>query len=100
VTSNETTEKCYWCGGDHDPKNCPIADQEKLRRCYQAIAGPLIEGDYIGPLRGEVQICLNVINYHKAFEEACRELLGYQTFRKVQDRAYQIRRDKYGKLLW
>jgi hypothetical protein len=98
--SGKVTEKCYWCGGEHHPKECPIANEEKLRRCYQAIAGPLIEGDYIGPLRGEVQICLNVIHYHKAFEEAAEEILGYRKYREIQERAWQIRRDKYGKLLW
>ena len=93
-------ETCYWCGQNHNPKDCPIGNEEKLKRCYRAIAGPLIEGDYIGPLRGEVNVCLNVIHYHFAFEEAVKEILGYKKYRELQDRAYQIRRDKYRTLLW
>jgi hypothetical protein len=92
---------CYWCGkSDHEPKDCPSSREEKLRRCFQAIADPLIEGDYIGTERGEVNICLNVIHFHKAFEEAAAELLSPEQCQKIRERAYEIRAKKYGRLLW
>jgi hypothetical protein len=93
-------KSCYWCGQDHKPEECPIAREEKLRRCYQAIASPLIEGDYIGPLRGEVNVCLNVIHYLKAFEEATKKTVTPEAYREIQNLAYKIRKEKYGSLLW
>jgi len=71
-----------------------------MRRAYQAIAGKLIEGDYIGPMRGEVNVCFNMIHYYKAFEEAARQILTESSFQQLRDRAYKIREEKYGKLLW
>jgi hypothetical protein len=98
--SNQRFEKCFWCGGDHDPKDCPVGNEQKLKRCFQAIAAPLIDGDYIGPLRGEVNVCLNVIYYYKAFEEAAEEILEPEKVKQIRERAYEIRRKKYGTLLW
>jgi hypothetical protein len=92
---------CYWCGkSDHDPKDCPSSNEEKLRHCYQAVTGPLIGGDYIGPMRGEVNVCLNVIHFHLAFEKAAKKLLTREQLRAVLEEAYSIRAKEYGRLLW
>jgi hypothetical protein len=92
---------CYWCGSkDHKADDCPVTPEEKLQRCWQEVAGALVEGDYIGPLRGEVNICLNVINYYKALGKAVDELCDKEQIKRIRDRAYQIRRERYGRLLW
>jgi hypothetical protein len=57
-------------------------------------------GDYIGSLRGEVNICLNVINYYKALGKAVDELCDKDLRKRIVDRAYEIRRERYGRLLW
>lgn len=94
-------EHCYWCGSkDHQPKDCTTSITEKIRRCYQAVARPLIEGDYIGPLRGEVNVCLNVIHFYQAYLEASKQLLPKDQLREIRELAYKIRREKYGNLLW
>ena len=94
-------ESCYWCGSkDHRADCCLVAPEEKLRRCWQKVAGALVEGDYIGPLRGEVNICLNVINYYKALGKAVDELCDRDLRKRIVDRAYEIRRERYGRLLW
>lgn len=92
---------CAWCQSpNHLSKDCPISEQDKMRRCFQAIADPLIEGDYCGPLRGEVNVCLNVIHYHKAFEQAALELLSTEKCDELRQRAYVIRAKNWGRLPW
>jgi hypothetical protein len=94
-------DSCYWCGSkDHMADDCPVAPEEKLLRCWQEVAGALVEGDHIGPLRGEVNVCLNVINYHKALGKAVEELCDKEQIKRIRDRAYQIRRERYERLLW
>jgi hypothetical protein len=93
-------ETCYWCGREHAPKDCPVGNEEKLKRCFRAVTAPLIEGDYIGPLRGEVNVCLNVIHYYQAFEEAAKKILKPDEFKEIREHAYEIRRTRYGLLLW
>jgi hypothetical protein len=92
---------CYWCGSkDHKADDCPVATGEKLRRCWQEVAGALVEGDYIGSLRGEVNVCLNVINYYKALGKAVEEVCDREQIKQIRNRAYQIRQERYGRLLW
>lgn len=94
-------EKCAWCGKtDHKSTFCPTSNEEKLRRSFQAIADKLIDGDYIGPLRGEVNVCLNVIHYHLAFEEAAEKSLPREKIREIKELTWKIRAEKYGRLLW
>lgn len=92
---------CAWCQSpDHLSKDCPSSQNDKFSRAWRAITDPLIEGDYIGSLRGEVNICLNVIHHHKAFEEAAIELLSKEKYDEVLLRARVIRAKKWGALPW
>ena len=92
---------CAWCqSSEHLSKDCPSSQIDKYRRCLQAIADPLIDGDYIGELRGEVNICLNVIHFHKAFEKAALELLPEEKADELRRRAYVIRARDWGRLPW
>lgn len=92
---------CYWCGSkDHSDNECPVAGEEKLRKCWVQVAGALVDGDYIGPLRGEVNICLNIINYYKALGKAIEELCTPEQVKQLRDRAFQLRAERFGRLLW
>jgi hypothetical protein len=91
---------CAWCQSpDHLSKDCPSSQNDAQSRAWRAITDPLIEGDYIGSLRGEVNICLNVIHYHKSFEKAVLELLP-QRYDEIRRRANVIRARDYGRLPW
>lgn len=92
---------CAWCQStDHLSKDCPLSQSEIFRRCLQAIADPLIEGDYIGSTRREVNICLNVIHYYKSFEKAALEVLPKKQYDEMRQRAHVIRARDYGRLPW
>jgi hypothetical protein len=93
--------QCYWCGSkEHDMMQCPDAAEAKIAKCWQKVAEELVDGDYIGTLRGEVNICLNIINYYKALSKAMDELADPILREKLRNRAYAIRAERYGRLLW
>ncbi len=94
-------EACHWCGSkEHKADDCPAAFEQKLRKCWQEVAGALVEGDYIGPMRGEVNVCLNIINYYKALGKAVEEICTKEQVKQIRERANKIRSERYGRLLW
>lgn len=98
---NNYTNTCAWYGShDHLSKDCKSSMNDSLRRALQAVADPLIEGDYIGSLRGEVNVCLNVIHALKAFREAAKERLPEKEYDELLRRSYVIRAKNWGRLPW
>lgn len=92
---------CYWCGSkEHDAEHCSKLKDAKLEKCFRKLADELVEGDFIGTLRGEVAICLNVIYYYKALGHAVEEICTKEQVRQIRDRAFAIRSEKYGRLPW
>jgi hypothetical protein len=81
-------------------EKCPQLENAKLEKCWQKLTDEIIQGDYIGTLRGQVNICMNIINYYKALGHAVDELCSEELRKNITDRAYQIRAERYGKLLW
>lgn len=98
---NNYKNTCAWCGShDHLSKDCKSSMNDALLRAFQAIASPLVEGDYIGPLRGEVNVCLNVIHSYKSFREAAKELLPPEKYEEIYNRGNVIRAKNWGRLPW
>lgn len=77
-----------------------VKGSDFLWREYKRLTDPLIDGDYIGPLRGETNCALNVLHYLLALERAVKEL-DPEAIEEITKRAYEIRAKRWPeKLGW
>lgn len=77
-------------GRASDPK-----DPEFMWREYKQLTDILIEGDYIGPIRGETNVALNCARFLRAFEWAAEQLLPYEKVQELTTRAFKIRHERW-----
>lgn len=66
---------------------------------FRKLSDELIEGDYLGSFRGEVNVALNVLHYLKFFEKIVQEKYP-QIAEECRQEAYARRNDRYGKLYY
>lgn len=83
-----------------EAKKIPFTkEQDQLQRLYSRLTGELIEGDYIGTARGEVNICLNVLFLNKAIIQIL-EKEHPNIAKEIRDKAYKQRAEAFGRLYY
>jgi len=70
--------------------NSKIGPPVELPDAWRKIASEIIEGDYIGPLRGEMNVCLNVIHFWK-----CLKKIVEKENKELIKKAFDLREESY-----
>lgn len=83
-------EKALMVGRAADPK-----DPDFMWREYKQLTDLLIEGDYIGPIRGETNVALNCARFLQCFVKAAEQLLPSQKVQELRTRAFKLRDERW-----
>jgi hypothetical protein len=84
------------------PEKVPVTIEngEFMWREYKKLTDALIEGDYIGSLRGETNISLNSAHSLQALEKVVEKELGSEKFFELHKKAMEYRNNRWESLPW
>jgi hypothetical protein len=62
---------------------------------YRRLSEPLIQGDYMGPLRGETNCALNYLHYLLCLDEVVKKKLDPEAKEMIRNDALELRKNRF-----